>query len=336
MFDLDTLEIRRLLSVDLTVSISTLGGPTPAARGDVLPASFDVGITVFNHGNTPAFGTISGKVVLTRDTVVGNADDFQVGDFSFNDGVGPDNHFIIEANLTMPIPDDAPIGEYLLGAVVDDQNQIAETSELNNSAVQSPPQVTVVSDPLPSGTIIGTAGDDVILIAQSPSHLFVTVNGATQVRDLDLDKLVIDGGSGNDKIVATVDVLTPMSATGAGGNDTIVGGSGDDELSGANGKDRIIGGGGNDYLLGGALRDYLNGGAGDDTLSGAGGKDRLFGDIGADYMLGGSGDDLLDATWTQHNVDDGAIDTLSGNSGTDTGVYHTQDPIASIENKVLV
>src|SRR5436305_904405 len=94
------------------------------------------------------------------------------------------------------------------------------------------PKVLVVGGPKPA-------------IAQSPAHLFVTFNGVGRVRGLDVEKLVIDGGTGNDKIVATVDVLTKLSITGAGGNDTIVGGTGDDELSGANGKDRILGGGGN-------------------------------------------------------------------------------------------
>jgi Ca2+-binding RTX toxin-like protein len=184
-------------------------------------------------------------------------------------------------------------------------------------------------------TILGTIGNDVILITGSGASFAVTVNGVAQTIDATKDELLIDALAGDDQIIADASVTRSLLVTGSGGNDTIAGGSGDDELSGANGKDRILGGDGADFLLGGAFNDYVNGEAGDDLVLGAGGFDKVHGGTGNNWLIGGAGNDVLFSN-------PGTADTISGNTGTDVGVNLDDgndgtaplDTIAGIETRV--
>lgn len=77
-------------------------------------------------------------------------------------------------------------------------------------------------------------------------------------------KAVVDGGEGDDEIVAR-DAVT-LQADGGVGDDTIRGARGDDVLTGGAGDDAIEGGAGDDILIGGADSDALTGGAGRDRF----------------------------------------------------------------------
>jgi Ca2+-binding RTX toxin-like protein len=90
----------------------------------------------------------------------------------------------------------------------------------------------------PSGSILGTSGND-------------TING-TSGND------VIFGFSGNDTINAST------------GNDIVVGGDGHDILLGSDDLDTLEGGNGLDTILGGGGDDFIEGNAGADTLTGDG------------------------------------------------------------------
>ena len=57
-----------------------------------------------------------------------------------------------------------------------------------------------------------------------------------------------------------------VNASGAGGNDSILGGAGNDTLSGNGGDDVLNGGSGDDVLIGGSGIDTLFGGDGSDTF----------------------------------------------------------------------
>lgn len=88
-------------------------------------------------------------------------------------------------------------------------------------------------------------------------------------------EVIIDGGAGNDLIMASRANLN-VTLIGGKGNDILVGGHGDDNLLGGEGNDLLIGGPGDDYLEGGSGNDILLGGSGNDHLEGGGGYDILI------------------------------------------------------------
>lgn len=129
-----------------------------------------------------------------------------------------------------------------------------------------------------SATLIGGAGDDILVARSNPGGDFG-------------DGDVLRGGAGAD------------SLTGSAARDELVGGGGGDSIFGAEGFDFIVGGGGKDVIDGGLKADEIRGGkgadsivggGGNDSISGANGKDRLDGGEAKDSLLGGGGKDVLD------------------------------------------
>lgn len=112
----------------------------------------------------------------------------------------------------------------------------------------SPPGTNPCANP----TIVGTPGNDVILLVNGPH--------------------VIDGLGGNDTI-----------ATGPT-DDVICGGAGDDKLFPGKGDDRVFGGSGNDFIAGDDGQDWLFGEAGDDQIDGGNGIDVCLGGLGNDTL----------------------------------------------------
>lgn len=115
-----------------------------------------------------------------------------------------------------------------------------------------------------SGTIYGTAGDDVIV-----------------------------GSAGNDVIKARAGF---DRVCGGGGDDVIYGGDGTNYLWGEDGNDRLIGGVHFDRLFGGPGKDILNPRAGPASFANGGpGADRIIVYVGTDHDLRGyTGRDTLD------------------------------------------
>ncbi len=147
------------------------------------------------------------------------------------------------------------------------------------------------------------------------------------------NSLTLDGGAGNDWIVASNQADTVLGGEGAdllfglGGADSISGGDGYDELIGGDGADSLDGGTGLDRawylnsaigvdvslatglghggeaegdtlasitdLVGSQQGDTLAGNDDDNTFFGLGGSDDLSGGAGADSLLGGNGGDAL-------------------------------------------
>ncbi|MBF2050492.1 cadherin-like domain-containing protein [Leptolyngbya sp. NK1-12] len=153
------------------------------------------------------------------------------------------------------------------------------TYQANDGTVNSSPAtvsltVTAAPAPSPPGTILGTAGRD--LLRGTPNS----------------DR--IEGLGGNDQI------------TGLGGNDLLLGGAGADRIVAGAGDDQIFGGTGNNRLTGGQGRDRfgLEAGAGRSLITDfQDGQDRLglvgfsFGELeitqrGRNTLIR-SGDDLL-------------------------------------------
>jgi Ca2+-binding RTX toxin-like protein len=164
-----------------------------------------------------------------------------------------------------------------------------------------------VSDNLPSATMEGGVGDDIL----------ESRNGA--------DTLL--GASGNDRLVDNNDELGGDDLLDGGADtDTIALGEGDDNVIGGLGVDTVTldigddtlrlddiandgpsgetknirsdveavnGGGGNDHLFGNGATNTLVGGSGNDAIDGGGGSDDLEGGSGADQLNGGADFDLV-------------------------------------------
>ena len=123
--------------------------------------------------------------------------------------------------------------------------------------------------------INGTTGCDVIVITYSSSKYNVTSNGvlvgsyANNLSGKTVDRLIVNGGAGNDCITIDSSVTSAVVAElyGGDGNDTLTGGANcSNILVGGNGKDMLVGGGQRDLLIGGNGADSINGGGGDDLM----------------------------------------------------------------------
>jgi hypothetical protein len=145
-----------------------------------------------------------------------------------------------------------------------------------------------------NASLYGAAGNDTLLGGAGEDYL----DGGTGV-----DSLV--GGTGNDILVA-------RSSTNA----TINGSSGDDVIYGSDGADLINGNAGNDRIYGYGGSDTISGGPGDDTIDGGTGDDVISGDTGSDLIIGGAGNDLIYGYNASGTGDDGAVDYLYGDFGT--------------------
>ena len=222
--------------------------------------------------------------------------------------------------------------------------------------------------------IQGTDGDDAIVVSLVEGSYHIDINGEVSIADPNtinqFDILVGDGndrvtlmpgvarayvlaGGGDDTVVGSEHADT---ITGSAGRDIIYGMDGDDRLAGSpghdilvgmNGRDRLYGDAGNDQLKGGAGVDRLYGGDGHDVLVGESSADKMYGDLGNDTIVGGHGTDLLnggegldfmyggaDNDWF-YTRDDGVVDFLYGDDGTDTAEVEEEDVEESIEVRVL-
>jgi Ca2+-binding RTX toxin-like protein len=172
-------------------------------------------------------------------------------------------------------------------------------------------------------TILGTAGNDSIVVEQSEGQLTVS----TSDRRLsiietfsvsDVRRMIVRLGRGDDSASVKASVGMPLLVFGNDGNDrisagseasVIFGGAGNDVLRGGRANDVLAGDGGNDRIFGNAGDDRLLGGEGDDRLSGGDGRDHLQGGKGNDSLSGDAGDDVLQR--------EGGNDRLDGGSGND-------------------
>ena len=129
---------------------------------------------------------------------------------------------------------------------------------------------------------------------------------------------IIPNNAGESYVVFGVkETATALNLTGAGGDQTMLGGTLGDTIAGLGGNDILKGFAGDDSLDGGDGDDVLLGGRGSDVENGGAGNDAIYGSNGNDTVNGGDGDDLLKGN--NHN------DTLDGGKGNDTlygGAHH--------------
>ncbi|WP_166820008.1 calcium-binding protein [Thalassoroseus pseudoceratinae] len=183
-----------------------------------------------------------------------------------------------------------------------------------------------------TSSVLGSRGDDHMVLRQLGPQFFVVdlLNEAGEVTrqttftlPSDVERLALEGGTGDDRIEVGHGVTRNVVLIGGAGNDFLLGGAGRDWLIGddiadsslygnrspraavqpvfkptlgtSDGNDVLDGGAGDDVLEGGLGSDYLNGCEGNDTLYGQDGEDFLYGGEGRDNQYGGAGDDYLEA-----------------------------------------
>lgn len=168
--------------------------------------------------------------------------------------------------------------------------------------------------------ITASAADDNITVQASsiPNQVSLTVNGSVpQVFEF-VDKVCVDGGSGNDIIVVDFNGSEANIIEGGPGADMLCGGTGKDNIFGGNGADFIFGLGNDDSLVGGGADDYIYAGLGDDFCSGGTGDDNIFGEAGFDILQGGEGDDFISGASGDDIISGfGGRDELRGFAGID-------------------
>jgi len=192
-----------------------------------------------------------------------------------------------------------------------------------------------ISSGLGVADIIGTPGDDEWHWGPGGANPGLNVN-PREAGDQDVDITV----------TSDENEAGPLFASGAGGNDTIIGapgatvhgivvaegGYGDDVLSAPRfdtssdelGSADLDGGVGDDVITGGALDDELDGGVGSDRVAGRGGADKISGGRGRDRLSGGAGPDVI-------NSRDFSSDVVSCGSGRDRVNRDARDEFSGCE-----
>jgi Ca2+-binding RTX toxin-like protein len=162
-------------------------------------------------------------------------------------------------------------------------------------------------------------GNDKVQITVDPvtGEQIVTVNGVSH-RYPPEAQITVRTGEGNDEINVPKGTKVHVTLIGGKGDDTIHTGDGASTVLGNAGKDRLYGGEGADRISGGTGRDYIDGGAGDDVLAGGYGNDTIYGMSGDDEISGGDGQDYLEGATGDDTIYGGAgNDMVSGGRGDD-------------------
>jgi uncharacterized membrane protein len=222
---------------------------------------------------------------------LGNALTFSVDGATTGMSVDPET-----GEVTVRVPDTLDAGDTIATKVrVTDDGVPARTDA---KAVV----VTALDSAVVNGELLvgGTAGNDTITVGPSKNFdsVVVVLNRVVvatySVFVFQIDRVVVRGLGGNDKITISPKLLKPADLYGDSGNDALTGGAG---------SDRLFGGGGNDVLTGGLGNDLLVGGFGNDTLKDTSGTNVLVGGAGSDRLTGGTGDDLLIGGSTAFDTD---------------------------------
>jgi RHS repeat-associated protein len=192
----------------------------------------------------------------------------------------------------------------------------------------------------------------------------LTGNGIDSL--LDIETVILTGGSSNNSFNASAFTLGSVIFDGASGNDTLVGSTGNDNLTGGAGNDSIDGGIGIDHLLesgnfnftltdtsltgngtdvltsveavtliGGSSSNLLDASSftvGDVSLDGGAGNDTIIGGSGNDLLKGGSGNDSLTGS---AGVDQFIYDTNAAFTTSTVGIDQIADFVSGTDKIVL-
>ena len=230
----------------------------------------------------------------------------------WGDGTGEQEFVPFNGRFNIDHVYDEP-GEYEVTVTLFDDDGASDTATAT-ALVRSAGVVT--EDGGRTLVVFGTDGDDDIRVSERGGSLRVVMNGEV-LGDFNPDRVRVDAGAGDDRVVVAGDVRRSAVLIGGAGDDVLKGGAGNDTLLGGAGADRLLalkgdnelfGGAGGDVLRTGGGNDRLSGGDGNDLLAGRAGDDALFGQGGADRLNGGDGDDAVDG-----GAGDDAVNGLGGN-----------------------
>jgi hypothetical protein len=182
----------------------------------------------------------------------------------------------------------------------------------------------------------GTTGNDNILFTGTGAGISLTLNGVPVGTYRPTGRVIAFGQAGNDNIQANVTLTNAVEFYGGAGNDGLIGGAGPSILLGGAGDDTLTGGPGRALIIGGDGTDGLSGGSADDILIGgttthdsdavalrrildawgAGVFSDRVNNIRAGLFAGGAGDPAAGLN-SGTVLNDPAIDTITGNGGSD-------------------
>jgi Ca2+-binding RTX toxin-like protein len=195
--------------------------------------------------------------------------------------------------------------------------------------------------------ITGTTGNDFIDVSFDETALqikVVTSGDPDQSFDPDdVDFISVHALGGDDYVsILVVGVVVPSTVSGGDGNDVLLGGVGNDSMSGNAGRDTLLGSVGNDRLAGNGGRDRIAADSGNDVVFGGAGGDWIFATNDNDVIKGEGGDDIISSSLGVTTIsggdgddtvyaDDGFVDSIFGDAGTDSARSDGDDILASIE-----
>ena len=279
-----TVERDETFSVSLrnatNATIAKSQGQGTIANDDV--ATFSINHVRLREGN-------SGTKNLTFTVTLDKAVDVPVNvDFATNDGTAFANSGdYTPASGTLHFAGKAGESQTITVAVRGDRKvEFNETLVVNLANVEAVGRTVTIARDQGTGTIfnddqgvslqedgtllvIGSSGSDTISFSTNSQHqVLCNYNGKTSGPFNGASRIVVYGGSGNDRISVSNSITLPCWLYGGNGTDTLIGGGGENVLSGGADRDLLQGGSGRNLLLGGDGADTLRGGIGDDLLIG--------------------------------------------------------------------
>jgi Ca2+-binding RTX toxin-like protein len=198
--------------------------------------------------------------------------------------------------------------------------------------------VTINAVEMQGGDLVvgGTTGPDNILFTGTGSGVVLTLNGQPMGLFQPTGRVIAFGQAGNDNIQASSTLANGVEFYGGGGNDGLIGGAGASILLGGAGDDSLTAGPGRTLMIGGEGADGLAGGSADDILIGgttahdsdaaalrrilnawtAGVFATRVNNIRAGLFAGTPADPHTGLN-SGTVFDDAAVDTITGNGGSD-------------------
>src|SRR5215207_1094591 len=140
--------------------------------------------------------------------------------------------------------------------------QLTGLAAAQDEPLCGPPEEEVPATIVGSGTIVGTAGDDVIVGSDENDTILGLGGNDIICAEGGNDRVL--GGEGNDILIGDGLDVPPFIPSNAENDDVLIGGPGDDTLAGLGGDDTMLGGPGNDFLIGMGGYDSILGGPGND------------------------------------------------------------------------
>jgi PKD repeat protein len=294
--------------------------------------------TVTINNTTPTAGAVNGPTAGVRQqslSFTGSFTDPDANDphdvsWNFGDGNVIAFHSSADAGALAPSHAFVANGTYNVVMTVRDSHGATSSSQLS---------VTISTTLMQGGTLYigGTTGNDKVSFTKATGGVNANIQGSNAFYPV-TGKVIVFGGAGDDSLQSNADVAVSFEIYGGAGKDTIKCGLGNDLMVGGDGNDQLTGNDGRDILIGGTGADAVTSNNGDDIL--IAGETSFDNDpvslraILAEWSSGRSYTERVNnirngtgsPTRANGNVflqadvtvfDDAAVDTLTGNTGTD-------------------